>query len=661
MASNSTVVSRSGYTNNDFDLIVSAVENSTNTSANTSNITVKAQLHSRTSVTAWSVGNPYPTLAIFWAGTQRAIINVPSIGAGTTVEATATFDVAHNSNGTGSGTARAVFTKNNSASAVPGSGEVSVSLTLTTIPRAATVTAAHQSIIIDASLGTANTMTFTGISGMTYKPSAKIGSTTIKTWSDITGAGSKSFTLTDSEILSKLSSKTGTVTVTLDTYSGSTKIGSSSTSFAVTIDNSSVHPTVAISSVAVTNGYSGRAYAGRSYLTVNTSVTAASGASAVTTTVTVSSTGPSVTMRERSSSEATAAFRTATVGASSSNYTLTFTVTATDSRGATDTKTRTVTVYGWTAPSASIDSGYRTADDTSTSQDAGGPYVYFEFSGTKFSSGGTVTGEYRIGTGSWQSVSSGSHLAVPIDSTATLRVTVTDAIGVSSIKTKEISTALLPLDLYSNSTGTLVGAGIGAAAQSNRFNIGLPTFSTKNIILGESKTGWSDANAGLYLGTDGTIHLTHETSGSYIGFHYQKSTAATSFIEEIVSGALELGVTDGVYVGKSALSDGESGVVLGKTGNIYSYANAAGYPTLIFRRKTDNSNIAYVQVSEAANTLTLVASGGVTVNNDFNAKGALNRNGKPVAFSDTTNTIHFKWVSGTGLEVYVDTTKVATI
>ena len=343
MASNSTVVSRSGYTNNDFDLIVSAVENSTNTSANTSNITVKAQLHSRTSVTAWSVGNPYPTLAIFWAGTQRAIINVPSIGAGTTVEATATFDVAHNSNGTGSGTARAVFTKNNSASAVPGSGEVSVSLTLTTIPRAATVTAAHQSIIIDASLGTANTMTFTGISGMTYKPSAKIGS-------DITGAGSKSFTLTDSEILSKLSSKTGTVTVTLDTYSGSTKIGSSSTSFAVTIDNSSVHPTVAISSVAVTNGYSGRAYAGRSYLTVNTSVTAASGASAVTTTVTVSSTGPSVTMRESSSSDASAAFRTATVGASSSNYTLTFTVTATDSRGATDTKTRTVTVYGWTAP-----------------------------------------------------------------------------------------------------------------------------------------------------------------------------------------------------------------------------------------------------------------------------------------------------------------------
>ena len=43
------------------------------------------------------------------------------------------------------------------------------------------------------------------------------------------------------------------------------------------------------------------------------------------------------------------------------------------------------------------------------------------------------------------------------------------------------------------------------------------------------------------------------------------------------------------------------------------------------------------------------------------SNGEVRRHGSPCTFSDTTNIIHFKWVSGTGLEVWVDQTKIGTI
>ena len=59
-------------------------------------------------------------------------------------------------------------------------------------------------------------------------------------------------------------------------------------------------------------------------------------------------------------------------------------------------------------------------------------------------------------------------------------------------------------------------------------------------ISADEKTAYNDGVAGWYLGTDGTAHVTHATTGSSINFHYGGSIDTTSIIRETESGTISI-------------------------------------------------------------------------------------------------------------------------
>jgi len=582
------------------------------------------------------------------------------MGAGESKSISGSLTITHASDGTATGYAYATWTKLGSNSAVPGTGTVrapaSGNLSLTTIARTTPLTLNKSSYTVTTTgSGTAIMASYTPNSAFTYTLTASMdGNTTTLSSSSIT----------NDILLSLLKTKANdTLTVTLTTKSGSTVVGTSSATCSIAIDIDKIKPSVTAGTPGiVSGGYSSKAVAGRSILYIDCTATSAGGSPTTTTTVTISNGG---TMQNSSSTTVGTGvrYRTNTLPASSSNYTLTFYISAKDARGAVSTTvTKTIQVYGWYTPKIKSLYARRTTSSSSTATDVSGAYVRVDVTNdvsTNLGTSTTTTIAYTTSAGDSGSFTGTScNFPLPIDKTAEITVTTVDPIGVSVTRTTSVAMAAIPLQLYMNNDGSSVGAGIGSVAKPDCFNIGLHTYLQKNLYIGSSKGDFNDGVAGVSIHTNGNLALTSDTY-PLIEFYSQNSTTPTSYIKEQVSGTLKLSnhviVTGGIYNNdKGQFSDGKTGVYLGVNGSIYSWAGTGEYPTLVFRRK-DNTNIAYIQANEAENKLTLNATGGVNITN------SLKRNGQEVAFSDTTNVIHFKWVSGTGLEVYVDQTKVATL
>lgn len=124
-----------------YTLTSKLVENSTNNTNNTSNITITATLKANNQ--RWSTSYE-STLSIYWydnktkAETLKASINFAGLETLTSSKtATATFNVEHNTDGSLSGYAKAIFTKGSTTSSnAPPSGSVKTdTVSLTTIPR----------------------------------------------------------------------------------------------------------------------------------------------------------------------------------------------------------------------------------------------------------------------------------------------------------------------------------------------------------------------------------------------------------------------------------------------------------------------------------------------------------------------------------------------
>lgn len=159
-----------------------------------------------------------------------------------------TITVAHKADGTGTVRVRTWMDTSISAGVV----EKSQSLTLTTIPRASTITSA-----LNRYLGEACSVTWTPLSSsFTYKLSFSLGN-----WSETTGVirpnSTSPYTYTGYsipiDVAAQLpSASKGTMTITLATYSdndGKTKVGSdSSTGITISVpDNTDTKPTVSMS------------------------------------------------------------------------------------------------------------------------------------------------------------------------------------------------------------------------------------------------------------------------------------------------------------------------------------------------------------------------------------------------------------------------------
>ena len=249
-ATNSTTIYAPASSSYGYTLTAYFNENSTNVNANTSNITVTATLSA--SNISFEVSNA-GTLAIYWHDNRENIdvlknsITLDSCGMNYgSREISATFDATHNDDGNLSGYAYAVWTKARNYTYVPATGSVQTAWTgLTYIPRAATLSMSTY----DVTIGNDIISYFTNyVSGFTY--TLLVNNITLA--QNTTASSITTNTLTTYNFYNFLSaSATSTsVTFTLNTYNGSTLVGTDTKS--VTIRSNSSHtPTVSISAIDI--------------------------------------------------------------------------------------------------------------------------------------------------------------------------------------------------------------------------------------------------------------------------------------------------------------------------------------------------------------------------------------------------------------------------
>lgn len=357
------------------------------------------------------------------------------------------------------------------------------------------------------------------------------------------------------EILDAMpSSASATLSITVRTYSDSsysTLIGSNTGSASITISTSAIKPTVSWGAISANSGgLSGNLVAGKSTAKATWTVTNARGASVSS----VKITGSNCTISSGASSTSTTGTPvTATLKASSSaNYNITLTATVTDSRGATATATTAAKiVYLYKNPSVTL-RAYRTATNSSTTEDPAGGYVYVVYSA---SVGASVNGANSISstTTSPSGVTSGSWRAVSASSTYTVSVTATDAAGGSTTVRAQVATALVPLSLYSNAAGTSVGVGIGCAAEAGKANVSLPLYLNDTTAVGTILTE-SSTMTSLPSGAETNLCSVTLTKGKWVvvgqfrmrgsaAFQFSVGISTASGSQQVTAGYAQLPVT----------------------------------------------------------------------------------------------------------------------
>lgn len=300
-----------------------------------------------------------------------------------------TITVDHNSDGSKTVTLSASWDCGFDSSYTPRTLSVSGSVTLPTIPRAATLSYGAMT------MGTAATIKITPpVSGATSTITYKFGSAsgTIVTK---TSAASVSWTPPTSLAAQIPNSASGTGTLTVETYSGSTKLGSRAYTVTISVP-STMTPTLTVALSDPT----GRAdtYGGyiqsKSRLKVELTAAGVQG-----------STIKSYAIKVGDILSATS--DTATSGYLPASGSLTVTASATDSRGHTKTVTQTVTVTPYVSPTISALAVVRCK--ANGTEDPTGAYAKATFSGAITALGGKNTATYRvetreIGTETWSTV-----------------------------------------------------------------------------------------------------------------------------------------------------------------------------------------------------------------------------------------------------------------
>lgn len=501
-------------TYSDYYLKLYIEETSISTSANTSSVTVSLYGYTErdASICSWN-GSGENSISVTIDGTTNTLSgqNIDTADWRTSpglLLHSYTKTITHNSDGSKTiSVSGSINYKGGGSSLSAGTYSTgSVSQTLTTIARASTV-------------GTVSGTSITGTSGnVTINVSKKNAAYYDKIVT--TGAISKTInigtgssgTIAWTELLDAMTSTaSATLNITVKTYSDSgysTLVGQNTGSATIKISTSSVKPSGSWSSIIVnSNGLSGKLVAGRS--TAKATLTRSAGRGATVSSVTV--TGTNCTIASSSSNT----YVTNVLPANSSaNYSIKFTAVVTDSRGASATISMDTgtTVYMYKQPVVTL-TAYRTATGSSTTEDPAGTYAYITYTSTV---GASVNGSNSISstTTSPSGIASGSWQSLPESSTLTVSVTATDAVGVSTTVSKQIPTAKVPLSLYSNSTGSSVGVGIGGSAVADKFKVALPTEFSNTVKV--SGGLYVDGNTATAVGTvvEGSGSTTTLASGS---------------------------------------------------------------------------------------------------------------------------------------------------
>lgn len=439
-------------------------QNSQSISGNTSNITVMAKLQRNDGyeASAYNLYEAQNSITIKVAGVTKLSGNITfdTRNSATVILGTWTGDVTHDSDGTYSETVSAVFTAGNTGLS---GGSVSGTFSATTIPRASTLSLSYTSrnptqditaTITSASTSFAHRITYS-ISSFSSVNTIAAGTTT------------HTFTIPQGWANAVTNSANGTVSVTLNTLSGSTVVGTKVYSFTLTIPNTSTYtPEFSIALTRVDNSVPsdwGIYVQSKSGVTVGlTGESYKYGASFKKAEVTVS--GITKTISSLTSD--------VTFSPLNTSGEVSVSVKLTDSRGYSTTNTTSITVYEYTSPSAYITEAVRT--DSEDNPDENGGYIKFTtnytFSSCSSNNSAAVAVEYKeYSASAWISAErlidvSGLNRVIGFCGSGALnsgttyqfRFTVTDAF-VSVSVTQKIGTAAIAFNIRPGGTGAAFG------------------------------------------------------------------------------------------------------------------------------------------------------------------------------------------------------------
>ena len=412
-----------------------------------------------TSTIAWSLKGSGSASGWVMSGGFKAVIN------GTTVYSTSTDSRIQLYNGTTIASGSTTITHNSdgtksfSYSCEAGVYTYAVSVTasgtgtLTSIPRASTVSATN------TNMGSASTITITrASSSFTHTLTYAFGSTT-GTIATKTTSTSVSWTpaLTLANQIPKAVS--GSCTITCDTYSGSTKVGSKTCTLTLTVP-STVKPTITSLTAARVDGDVPAAWA--IYVQSKSKATLAiNGAAGVY--------GSTISSYEISGGGFSSTASSFTTGFLTTSGTITFTAKVTDSRGrVSDAKTVSISVVAYSNPTCSSHLSQRATSGGTVSDD--GTYIKgtVSFSYSSCSSKNTVTtATYykKSSASSWtnasKTFSSGTAFtygggAISTESSYDVKYTLTDALTTVTIY-DTVSTAAVLMDFKAGGKGIAIG------------------------------------------------------------------------------------------------------------------------------------------------------------------------------------------------------------
>lgn len=431
-----------------------------NTSANTSTVTVTLKLANHYALYASSLSGSYISVGGNKSNYSKSISYGGSATTTTTL-ATKTVTVTHNSNGTATCAIGGTFVMNGTyRSSYVGTMSVSSTITLPTIPRSSSLT-------VPSSINTGATLSGTvspSSTAFNHKVILKTGSTVRNTISLAAG------TTTFSDVVEHSwfpSSTSGTVTVVLETYNGTSLVATTSKSVTANVPTSVVPSVSAFTSAIAANGLSGLYVQGKTTAKLTATATAGAGSSIKSYTYS----GPSVTSSANSTTTTANTITTATI---KSSGTLTYTVQVQDARGRTASKTVSISVYAYSAPKIGSISVQRCTSDGTLSDS--GTYAKYTVNSTYASVNGkntrTVAVAYSSNNGSTYSAATTLQAATDtansktgtygggafaVASTYLVKFTITDAYGATHSATAQLQSAARPMNIKSNGKGIAFG------------------------------------------------------------------------------------------------------------------------------------------------------------------------------------------------------------
>lgn len=415
--------------------------------------------------------------------------------------ASGTRNITHNADGTKTINFSAWFETNSKASFTPqGRLNLSGSLTLTTIPRASSVSRSHAS----RALGEAVTISISRAStAFTHTLRYRVGSGSYITLA--TGvATSHIWTLPNIIANSLPSSTSGTITIECITYNGSTEIGRSTTTLTATIpDNATFQPNASITNIDPINALGGEAVQGKSSVRVRSSRSGNFGASITETRVTIDGSnlyGTDVTS-----------------GVINKSGTISISLRVTDSRGYRTTISSSIVFQPYYSPVISVFSANRSPDEQGTNLSVA---INFDIAPVANQNSRYYRVRYRPTGGSWVTLFESSsyysrsttHSATGVLSTEnSYEVELYVADWYTSVtRTVNIGTTFVLVD-YNQSGRALAFGKVSEMAEG--FEVDVPSIVYKSFEFKQSPT----LNGDLLLNLMKKYFLTN--SGTY--YNYQ--------------------------------------------------------------------------------------------------------------------------------------------